>query len=78
MRGATFFALRALASALLVAVSLQESAPVEFEVRVLANEGFLIPPGELEAVTNRLTASHPDVLVPQRALELFRSRNVVE
>jgi L-ascorbate metabolism protein UlaG (beta-lactamase superfamily) len=31
-----------------------------------------IPPGELEAVTRRLAASRPDVLVPQAALESFR------
>ena len=50
---------------------------VEYEV---IDEHFLpaklvachIPPAELEAVTRRLARDHPDVLVPQRALELFR------
>lgn len=36
-----------------------------------------IPPGELEAVTRRLAASRPDVLVPQRTLESFRFRDSV-
>jgi len=34
-----------------------------------------IPPRELEAVTRRLAKSHPDVLVPQKPLELFRIRD---
>jgi L-ascorbate metabolism protein UlaG (beta-lactamase superfamily) len=37
-----------------------------------------IPPGELEAVTKRLAASRPEVLVPQRALELFRFRDAAQ
>ncbi len=34
-----------------------------------------ISPRELSAVTGRLAKDHPDVLVPQRALELFRFRD---
>lgn len=37
-----------------------------------------IPVGELEAVTRRLAASRPEVLVPQHALELFRFRDSAE
>jgi L-ascorbate metabolism protein UlaG (beta-lactamase superfamily) len=36
-----------------------------------------IPPGELEAVTRRLAANRPEVLVPQRALQSFRFRDDV-
>ena len=34
-----------------------------------------IPPRELKEVTGRLAETHPDVQVPQRALELFRFRD---
>lgn len=34
-----------------------------------------IPPRELKAVTARLAEHHPDVQVPQRALELFRFKD---
>jgi len=34
-----------------------------------------IPPRELKAVTDRLAKDHPGVVVPQRALELFRFRD---
>jgi L-ascorbate metabolism protein UlaG (beta-lactamase superfamily) len=34
-----------------------------------------IPPSELKAVTARLKENHPDVQVPQRALELFRFKD---
>ena len=35
-----------------------------------------IPPGELKAVTERLAKSHPDVLVPSKALQEFRFKNL--
>lgn len=36
------------------------------------------PPSGLEAVTERLAAGRPDVLVSQRALEPFRFREVAD